>query len=119
MMKRTRSVSVAVVAFAIAACALTPAQQQSAALYQQAIASGRRPITVVGVVKDFDSSTGIVHLYDTTTYLLPASTGGHQMPIDVVGPLFTGDRIRLSYIPVEGQLVIVTLEKERDEGSLP
>jgi hypothetical protein len=41
------------------------------------------------------------------------------MPTDVVGPLFTGDRIRLSYIPVGGQLVVINLEKERAEGAVP
>ena len=106
-------------AFGIAACALTPAQQQSAALYQQAVASGVRPTNVVGVVKTYDTGTGILQLYDTTTYLVPASTGGHQMPTDVVGPLVTGERIRLSYIPVGGQRVIINLEKESDGGSLP
>ena len=111
--------TVAVAALAISACALTPAQQHSAALYQQAVASGQRPKTVVGVVKTFDTGTGILQLYDTTTYLVPASTGGHQMPTDVVGPLFTGDHIRLSYIPVDGQLVVINLEKEQAEGAVP
>jgi len=111
--------TVAVTALAIAACTLTPAQQQSAALYQQAVASGQRPINVVGVVKTFDTGTGILQLYDTTTYLVPASTGGHQMPTDVVGPLVTGNRVRLSYIPVGGQRVIINLEREPDGGSLP
>ncbi len=118
-MKGMAFIGAVALAFGIAACALTPAQQQSAALYQQAVASGQRPITVVGVVKTFDTGTGILQLYDTTTYLVPASTGGHQMPTDVVGPLFTGDRIRLSYIPAGGQFVVINLEKERDEGSLP
>ena len=52
-------------------------------------------------------------------YLVPSSTGGHQMPTDVVGPLVTGERVRLSYIPVGGQRVIINLEKERDEGAVP
>jgi hypothetical protein len=111
--------SVVGLALGITACTLTPAQQQSAALYQQAVASGVRPTIVVGVVKTYDTGTGIVQLYDGTTYLVPASTGGHQMPTDVVGPLFTGDRIRLSYIPVGGQLVVINLEKERAEGAVP
>ncbi len=114
-----RWIGLALVTLGIPACTLTPAQQQSAALYQQAVASGHRPRTVVGIVKTYDTGTGILQLLDTSTYLVPASTGGHQMPTDVVGPLFAGDRIRLSYIPVEGQLVVVNLEKERDEGAVP
>ncbi len=100
--------TVALAALAITACALTPVQQHSAALYEQAVASGHRPRTVVGIVKTYDTGTGILQLEDTTTYLVPASTGGHQMPTDAVGPLFTGNRIRLSYIPAEGQLVVIS-----------
>jgi len=112
-------VGAGLLAIGMTACTLTPAQQQSAALYQQAVASGIRPTNVVGVVKTYDTGTGILQLYDTTTYLVPASTGGHQMPTDVVGPLVTGERIHLSYIPVAGQLVVINLEKERAEGSVP
>ncbi len=118
-MRIPRWLGLALLPLGIPACTLTPAQQQSAALYQQAVASGQRPRTVVGIVKTYDTGTGILQLLDTTTYLVPASTGGRQMPTDVVGPLFTGDRIRLSYIPIDGQLVVTNLEKERDEGSLP
>ena len=111
-MRVIRAVSLAVFVVGLAACAETPAQQQSAALYQEAVASGVRPTNVVGVVKTYDTGTGIVQLYDGTTYLVPASMGGHQMPTDIVGPLVTGDHVRLSYVPEGGQRVVINLQKE-------
>jgi hypothetical protein len=104
------------VAIGITACSLTPAQQQSALLYQQAVASGQRPTIAVGVVKTYDPATGVLQLDDTTTYLVPASTGGHQMPTDVVGPLIANDHVRLSYVRQGGQRVVINLEKENIEG---
>jgi hypothetical protein len=111
----------AVLALAAVACTATPAQQQSTALYQAAVASGQRPKNVVGVVQSYDSGTGIVRLYDGTTYLIPVSTGGHQMPTDIVGPLVTGDYVRLAYVPEGGQNVVVNVQKESrgDTGERP
>ena len=100
------------IAVGMAACALTPAQQQSATLYQQAVASGTRPTVAVGVVKTYDTGTGMLQFFDGTTYLVPASTGAHQMPTDVIGPLATNDAVRLSYVPESGQLVVINLEKQ-------
>ena len=102
----------------IAACTETPAQQQSAALYKQAVASGVNPTNVVGVVKTYDTGTGILQLYDGTTYLVPASTGGEQMPADTVGPLVSGDRVRLSYVPEGGQRVVINLQKQIGGGGV-
>ncbi len=111
----------AVLALAAAACTATPAQQQSSALYQTAVASGQRPTNVVGVVQSYDSGSGILRLYDGTTYLIPASTGAHQMPTDIVGPLVTGDSVRLAYVPEGGQNVVINLQKEPrgDTGERP
>jgi len=111
-MRVFRFVSLAVFLLGVAACAQTPAGQQSAALYREAVASGVRPTHVVGVVKIYDTGTGILQLYDGVTYLVPASMDGHQMPTDIVGPLVTGDHVRLSYVPEGGQFVVINLQKE-------
>ncbi len=78
-------------------------------------------MNVVGVVQSYDSGTGVLRLYDGTTYVIPASTDGHQMPTDIVGPLVTGDSVRLAYVPEAGQNVVVNLQKEPrgDTGERP
>jgi len=120
-MKLFPYVSVALMALGTVACSETAAQQQSAALYQAAVASSARPTNVVGVVMSYNSGTGTLRLYDGTSYLVPASSDGHQMPAGIVGPPVPGQTVRITYVAEAGHRVVIDLEPESrgDTGDHP
>ncbi len=118
-MKLLPGVAWAVLAMGAVACQSAPTAMPSA--YESAVTSPAPRTSVVGVVRNYDSSSGTIQLDDGTTYVIPASRGGQQMPAGFSGPPVTGQSVRITYVPQGGQRIVTDLEPEPrgDTGERP
>ncbi len=71
--------------------------------------------TIEGTVKQYDPSTRTLTLDDGSTWTLPASGGGSQVPVGNT-QFVTGQKVKVNYFDVNGQKVVASITPSITSG---
>jgi hypothetical protein len=110
MMLRKRQIALSVAAVLAAA---TPVFAQTATAPSGTPTAGalnqsQHMQTIEGNVKMYDPSTRMLTLDDGSTWTLPASGGGSQVPVGNT-QFITGQKVKVNYFDVNGQKVVASI----------